>query len=127
MKLIQNIPGHKDGTFNTTVTKDFTKSYTHVSSLSFQACCCCSFVNFNVITMNRRKNFHKNQVQVRVDLKNVQKQGRDENTRRLFCCRKIMVKKDWQTRRLSCCRKVMVKKDWKTTLHLLHSQATEVD
>ena len=43
-------------------------------------------------------------------LEKVQKQGRDENTRRL-----------------SCCRKVVVKKDWKNTLHLLHIQATEVD
>ena len=41
-------------------------------------------------------------------LKKLQKQGKDENTRRL-----------------SCCRKVVVKKDWKTTLHLLHSQETE--
>ena len=26
-----------------------------------------------------------------------------------------------------CYRKIMVKKDWKTTLHLFHTQATEVD
>ena len=30
-------------------------------------------------------------------LKKVQKQGRDENTRRLSCYRKIIVKKDWKT------------------------------
>ena len=29
-------------------------------------------------------------------LKKVQKQGRDDNTRRLSCCRKVMVKKDWK-------------------------------
>ena len=27
----------------------------------------------------------------------VQKEGRDENTRRLSCYRKIVVKKDWKT------------------------------
>ena len=50
------------------------------------------------------------EVQVRIVLKKVQKQGRDVNTRRL-----------------SCCRKVLVKKDWKTTLLLLQnvSQATD--
>ena len=37
-------------------------------------------------------------------------QGRDENTRRLFCY-----------------TEVTVKEDWKTTLPLLHSQATEVE
>ena len=42
----------------------------------------------------------------------VQKQGRDENTKRL-----------------SCCRKVIVKEDWKTTLLVLQklSRATEVE
>ena len=30
-------------------------------------------------------------------LKKVQKQGMDENTRRLFCCRKVVIKKDWKT------------------------------
>ena len=44
-----------------------------------------------------------------MDLYKVQKQDRDENTKTL-----------------SCYRKIAVKKDWKTTLHLLHSQATEV-
>ena len=43
-------------------------------------------------------------------LQKVQKQGRDENTRRLPCYCKIMVKNDW-----------------KTTLHLLHSQATAAE
>ena len=51
-------------------------------------------------------------MQVGMGLKKVGKQGRDESTRRL-----------------SCCRKVVVKNDWKTTLLLLQkiSQATEVD
>ena len=31
-----------------------------------------------------------------------------------------------EKRRLSCCKKVVVRKDWKTTLHMLYSQATEV-
>ena len=35
--------------------------------------------------------------------------------------------RDENTRRLTCCRKVVVKKDWKIALHLLHSQATEVE
>ena len=39
----------------------------------------------------------------------VQKRGRDENTRRQ-----------------SCCRRVVVKKDWNTTIHLLPDYATEV-
>ena len=56
------------------------------------------------------KNFCKIQMQVGIGLQKVQKQGRDENTKRL-----------------SCCRKVGVKKDWKTTLHMLHSQAQEVE
>ena len=45
-------------------------------------------------------------------LKKAQKQGWDENTRRL-----------------SCCTKVVVKKDWKTTLHMLPDLifATEVE
>ena len=30
-------------------------------------------------------------------LKKGEKQGRDENTRRLFCYRKVVVKKDWKT------------------------------
>ena len=30
-------------------------------------------------------------------LKKVQKQGRDENARKLSCWRKVMVKKDWKT------------------------------
>ena len=30
-------------------------------------------------------------------LRKAQKQGRDENTRRLSCCRKVVVKKDWKT------------------------------
>ena len=30
-------------------------------------------------------------------LKNGQKQGRDENTRRRSCCREVVVKKDWKT------------------------------
>ena len=29
--------------------------------------------------------------------KKVQKQGKDENTRRLSCCRKTVVKKGWKT------------------------------
>ena len=32
-----------------------------------------------------------------MDLKKVQKQGRDENTRRLSCCRIVVVMKDWKT------------------------------
>ena len=43
-------------------------------------------------------------------LQKVQKQGRDENSRRL-----------------SCYQKVVVEKDWKPTLHLLYSQTTEVE
>ena len=43
-------------------------------------------------------------------LSKVQKERRDENTRRL-----------------SFGRKVVVKKGWKTTLNLLYSQATEVE
>ena len=56
------------------------------------------------------KIFFKNEVQVGMGLKKPQKKRRDENTKRV-----------------SCCRKVMVKKDWKTTLLLLQklSQATE--
>ena len=30
-------------------------------------------------------------------LQKVQKQGRDENTRKLSCCREVVVKKDWMT------------------------------
>ena len=44
-----------------------------------------------------------------MSLRKVQKLGRDENTRRLLCYRKIVVKKDW-----------------KITLYLLPSQATDV-
>ena len=32
-----------------------------------------------------------------MDLYKVQKQGKDENTRRLSCCREIVVKKDLKT------------------------------
>ena len=43
-------------------------------------------------------------------LQSVQKQGRDENTRRPPCYSKIMVKEDW-----------------KTTVHLLPAYATDVE
>ena len=58
------------------------------------------------------KIFCKNEMQVGMGVKEVQKQGRDE-----------------RTRRLSCCTKVAVKKDRKTTLLLLQrlSPATEVE
>ena len=39
----------------------------------------------------------------------VQKHGKDENTK------------------LSYCKTVVVNKDWKTALHLLHSQAKDVE
>ena len=40
--------------------------------------------------------FCENEVQVGMALKKVQKQGRNENARRLSCCRKVVVKKDWK-------------------------------
>ena len=61
---------------------------------------CNPVIVFNINT--RGKVLCKNLVEVGIGLKNVQKQGRDEHTRRL-----------------SCRRKVVVKKDSKTTLHLL--------
>ena len=45
----------------------------------------------------REKLFCKTLVQVGVGLEEVQKQGRDENTKRLSCYKKIVVNKDWKT------------------------------
>ena len=44
--------------------------------------------------------FGKNQVQLGMGLKKVQKQGRNENTRRLSCCREVVVKKVWMSTQL---------------------------
>ena len=52
----------------------------------------------------------ENELQLRMVLDKVQKQGRDENTRRLPYYRKIVVKKDY-----------------KNNLYLLHSEATDVE